>query len=184
MDMDTNLESDTAQLLGSNVARRGGRRGKGRNADSASNGQSMMVLSEPEVLPNNDGYTQQAQQLKRLKALSGSLGDSLPSVRAQLAANTYAESKEFHKRSIKETTPLLGNVAHADEEKVGGTNDNSSFDAIGLKGSYDSVSITPHSHKEQEKGWRAAAKKGYVCCLLPCTRQSNSYMIVHPYFTI
>ena len=131
------IESDTAQLLGSNVARRG-KRGKRRNHDHVSNGQSMSVLSDPEGVLMDD-EAQEVQQMKRLRVLSGSHGDSLPSVRAQLAASMYAESKQLHKRSSKESTPLLFKT---ETEKEGVPNDSSS-DSIVLKGSYDTVVLPP-----------------------------------------
>ena len=132
--MDLENESDTAQLLGSNIARRGKKR-KHRHQDPTSGGHSMTVLSEPETLPGDDD-TREAQRLKRLRGLSGSLGDSLPSVRAQLAANKYAESNAgLHKRSTKESTPLL----IKDAEKGGVSNDSSSSDSLVLSGSYDAV---------------------------------------------
>ena len=142
-------DSDTAQLLGSSAARRG-KRAKWGNRDCASNGHSMTVLSEPEGLPMDD-ETQEMRQLKRFKGLSGSLGDSLPSVRAQLAANLYAESRELHKRSRKETTPLLADR----DEKGGGSND--SNDSSGLSAGYDSV--LKHSPTGKRKGLKAAVKK-------------------------
>lgn len=149
--MDDNYVSDTAQLLGSSVAHRG-KKGKGRK-DGASNGQAMMVLSEPEKLQSDDGF---AQSLKRIKGPSGSLGDSLPSVRAQLAANAHTESKQLHKRTSKETTPLLGaNSAH--QEKGGGSSD--SFELSGSNyHAVKSVSL-PHSGKPK-KGFKATAKRG------------------------
>lgn len=137
--MDVENESDTAQLLGSNVAWRD-RRGRRRNHEYVNNGQAMAVLSEPETLPNDDEA--QEVQLKRLKGLSGSLDDSLPSVRAQrAAANMYAESRELHKRSTKESTPLLAHNGHIMDEKGGGSNDSSS-DSLGFKGSYDSITTS------------------------------------------
>ncbi len=148
--MNLENESDTAQLLGSNIARRG-KKGKRRNQDYV-NGHSMTVLSEPETLPADD-ETREAQRLKRLRGLSGSLGDSLPSVRAQLAANLYAESSGLHKRSTKETTPLLTK----DEEKGGVSNDSSSSDSLGLSGKYDAV--VKHAPVTKEKRVRKAVKK-------------------------
>jgi hypothetical protein len=144
-------ESDTAQLLGSNIARRG-KKGKRRNQDYVHNGHSMTVLSEPETLPADDD-TREAQRLKRLRGLSGSLGDSLPSVRAQLAANLYAESNGLHKRSTKETTPLLTK----DEEKGGVSNDSSSSDSLGLSGGYDAV--VKHAPVTKGKRVKKAVKK-------------------------
>lgn len=94
----------------------------------------MTVLSEPEALPGDD-EAREAQRLKRLRGLSGSLGESLPSVRAQLAANMYAESSGLHKRSMKESTPLL----IKDTEKGGVSNDSSSSDSLVLSGNYDAA---------------------------------------------
>ena len=151
--MDLDNESDTAQLLGSNVARRG-KKGKRRNQDYANGGHSMIVLSEPETLPVDD-ETREVQRLKRLRGLSGSLGDSLPSVRAQLAANMYAESKGLHMRSTIETTPLLGSKG---AEKGGGSNDSSgSTDSAALNGGYDAV--VKHSPPGKEKRFKGDLKK-------------------------
>ena len=145
-------ESDAAYLLGPNVARRE-KRGKRRKHEYMNNGQAMAVLSEPETLPNDDEA--QKVQLKRLKGLSGSLENTLPSVRARLAANVCAESRELNTRSRKETTPLLGK--DGGDEKGGGSNDSSS-DSLGLKGSYDSITTTsPVAGKEGR--FKAAAKK-------------------------
>lgn len=154
--MDVKNESDTAHLLGSNIARRN-KRGKRRNLEHVSNGQAMAVLSEPDTLPNDDEA--QKVQLKRLKGLSGSVDDSLPSVRSRLAANNYAESRELNTRSTKETTPLLGQDDHVivGEEKKGGSNDSSS-DSLGLKGSYDSIATASPVAGKGER-FKAAAKK-------------------------
>lgn len=146
--------SDTAHLLGSNVARRN-KRGKRRNHEYVSNGQAMAVLSEPDTLPNNDEAPN--VQLKRLKGLSGSLDDSLPSVRSRLAANMCAESRGLNTRSIKETTPLIGQDDHLEDEKRGGSNDSSSDD-LGLKGSYDSITTASPVAGKGDR-FKAAAKK-------------------------
>ena len=151
--MDLENESDTAHPLGLNIARRG-KKGRRRNQDHVNSGHSMTVLSEPETLPADDEI-REAQQLKRLRGLSGSLGDSLPSVRAQLAANLYAESSGLHKRSTKETTPLL---TKGDEEKGGVSNDSSSSDSLGLSGGYDTV-VTHAPGTTKGKGIKKAAKK-------------------------
>lgn len=149
--MDLENESDTAQLLGSNIARRG-KKGKRRNQDYVNGGHSMTVLSEPETLPGDDEI-REAQRLKKLRGLSGSLGESLPSVRAQLAANMYAESSGLHKRSTKETTPLL----IKDTEKGGVSNDSSSSDSLVLSGGYDAV--VKHAPLTKGKGVKKAVKK-------------------------
>ena len=151
MEMD-DIESDTAHLLGSSVARRGKRRGGRRGQEHVSNGQSMSVLSDPEGLMSDEA--QEVQQLKRLKILSGS-HDTLPSVRAQLASMQYAESKHLHTRSTKETTPLLSD---AEDEKGGGPDDGSA-DSIGLKGSYDSLVIPPAVPGKNSR-FGATARKG------------------------
>ena len=112
----------------------------------------MTVLSEPETLPGDDEI-REVQRLKKLRGLSGSLGESLPSVRAQLAANMYAESSGLHKRSTKETTPLL----IKDTEKGGVSNDSSSSDSIVLSGGYDAV--VKHAPLTKGKGIKKAVKK-------------------------
>lgn len=162
--MDLGNESDTAQMLGSNIARRGKRAKRGRNQEHANGGHSMTVLSEPETLTGDD-ETRELQRM-RLRGLSGSLGDSLPSVRAQLAAgNIYAESSWLHRRSTKETTPLLTK----DAEKGGVSNDSSSSDSVGLNGKYDAAVEVTHPAatkgervKKALKKWQVGSKFGII----------------------